>query len=316
MQFQIVIYKKWELEVLKGMPKGWKRLSEELKAHKILIYGAKSGTLQEILNENNFSPESVLVISAKDETLEEAIRQNIAVLAYKNPMFPDEELYQADFLAESFIGVDYYFLERVYQRKHGIPWRVIDTRRCYLREMTVGDLPDLYVLYSDLSMTKYLQPLSSMEEETVYVKTHLEQMYHFYGYGFWIVKDRFTDELIGRAGFEHYCLGDTWALEMGYAVAKGRRRQGYAFEICQAMLDYIKGIESGFDKVYCFVQEDNTASKELLKKLGFCYEGMQVRGGKNMLRYVLANYINESKRWLEWAVRVWLSIQMNSWNRW
>lgn len=286
MQFQIVIYKKRELEVLKGMPKGWKRLSEELKAHKILIYGAKSGTLQEILNENHFSPESVLVIAAKDETLEEAIRQNIAVLAYKNPMFPDEELYHANFLAESFAGVDYYFLERVYQRKHGIPWRVIDTGRCYLREMTVGDLPDLYVLYSDSGMTKYLQPLCSMEEETIYVKTHLKQMYHFYGYGFWIVKDRFTDELIGRAGFEHYCLENTWVLEMGYAIAKGYRRQGYAFEICQAMLDYAKGIESGFDKVYCFVQEDNTASKELLKKLGFCYECMQVRGGKNMLRYV------------------------------
>lgn len=286
MQFQIVVYKKQELEVLKGMPKGFARLSEELEAHNILVYGAKSSTLQEILIENNFSPESVLVIAAKDGTLSEAAQLHLAVLAYQNPMFPEEELYCADFLTESFVGVDYYFLERVYQRKHGIPWRVIDTKRCYLREMTVDDLPDLYVLYSDPSMTKYLQPLSSMEEEIVYVKTHLEQMYRFYGYGFWIVKDRFTDELIGRAGFEHCRLGDTWVLEMGYAIAKGRRRQGYAFEICRAMLDYAKGIESGFDKVYCFVQEENIASKELLEKLGFCYECMQIRGGKNMLRYV------------------------------
>ena len=286
MQFQTIIYKIQEIEEKQGRPLGWEHLDNELKEHGILVCRGKDGLLYDILKEYSLKPESVLAIAATDETLKEAAQYNLAVLAYRNPHFPNEELFWSDFLIESFDDIDYYFLERVYQRKHGIPWTVIETRRCYLREMTVSDLPDLYELYSGAGMTDYIQPLRSFEEEVRYVKTYLDQMYRFYGYGFWFVKDRFTDELIGRAGFENYLTDDIWALEMGYAITPGRQRQGYAFEICKAMLAYAKGIESGFEKVYCFVKKSNAASIALLVKLGFLFEGMQIYGGENMLRYV------------------------------
>ncbi|MDE6980927.1 MAG: hypothetical protein K2P60_05935, partial [Lachnospiraceae bacterium] len=97
-------------------------------------------TLGEMLEES-------LLITARDETLRGTKHLPLAVLAYENPEIPGQDLFGTDFLAESLEEVDYYFLERVYQRKHGIPWRVIDTERCYLREMTLQDLPDLYRLY-------------------------------------------------------------------------------------------------------------------------------------------------------------------------
>ncbi len=148
MQFQTIIYKIQEIEEKQGRPLGWEHLDNELKEHGILVCRGKDGLLYDILKEYSLKPESVLAIAATDETLKEAAQYNLAVLAYRNPHFPNEELFWSDFLIESFDDIDYYFLERVYQRKHGIPWTVIETRRCYLREMTVSDLPDLYELYS------------------------------------------------------------------------------------------------------------------------------------------------------------------------
>ncbi len=64
----------------------------------------------------------------------------------------------------------------------------------------------------------------SYEEEREYQQAYIEQMYRFYGYGMWIVCDRNTGELIGRAGVEHREeLGGE--LELGYAsVCRGRGR--------------------------------------------------------------------------------------------
>ena len=48
----------------------------------------------------------------------------------------------------------------------------------------------------------------------------------------WIVCDRNTGELIGRAGVEHREeLGGE--LELGYAIGVPWQRQGYATEVCR-----------------------------------------------------------------------------------
>ena len=150
--------------------------------------------------------------------------------------------------------MDYYFLERVYQRYHDIPWRVIETKRCYLREMIPDDLPDLYRLYAGKGMTEYMEPLYGWDEEMEYTKSYIENMYRFYGYGMWLVKDRMTDELIGRAGFDHYVVDGERILEMGYAIGVPYQRMGYASEVCQALIAYAKSAHLGYEELYCFVQ--------------------------------------------------------------
>lgn len=228
-----------------------------------------------------------LLIAVRDEVLQEVRHLPLAVLACRSPVFPKESLFGTDFLAESLSDVDFYFLERVYQRKHGIPWRVIDTKRCYLREMTLEDLPALYRMYEGKGITKYVPPLYNWEEEVEYTRAYIEKMYPYFGYGMWLVMDRDTHELIGRAGLNPNLVDDEYLLEMGYIIDAGHQGNGYGTEVCEAVISYAKEADVGFDKLYCFVQKGNRASLALLNKFHFSFEKIQMREGKEMLRFSL-----------------------------
>ena len=85
-------------------------------------------------------------------------------------------------------------------------------------------LDALFELYAGKGMTDYMEPLYPYEEEREYQQAYIEQMYRFYGYGMWIVCDRNTGELIGRAGVEHREeWAESWSSVMP-SVCRGRGR--------------------------------------------------------------------------------------------
>lgn len=283
-----VIYRKEELLEEGKIPLALGRLFRDLMRHDITLIdlcGLPGDGAEIFQGEKGGLLEEALLITAKDDTLKRAKDLPLAVLACRNPKIMGQELYGTDFLAESFEEVDFYFLERVYQRKQGIPWRVIDTKRCYLREITLEDLPALYRLYEGKGITDFVEPLFEWQEEVEYTKAYIEKMYPYFGYGMWLVMDRDTDSLIGRAGLNPNIVNDEYLLEMGYIIDVKCQRKGYGLEVCEAILQYAKEAELGFDKVYCFVQKGNTASLALLQRLGFDYEREELREGKEMLRF-------------------------------
>lgn len=284
-EFKYLLYKTHELEKNGILPEDLGYLFGELRRHGITIIKITEKTLPEYMYLYNILPETTLTIAATDQTLTELAGLPAASVGYKTSVYPSEGLYQADILVEAFWEVDYYFLERVYQRKHNIPWRVIETKRCYLREMTLSDLPGLFCLYQDPDFSRYLEPLYSWNEEVEYTKAYIENMYRYYGFGMWLIKDRFTDELIGRAGFNLIKWQGKQLLEMGYAIACAYRKQGYATEVCQALIAYAKSGELAYSKLYCFVQKENLASRLFLEKLGFALCERCIRDGKEMLVY-------------------------------
>ena len=191
-------------------------------------------------------------------------------------------------VVEGFEEVDFYFLERIYQRKHGLPWRVIETERTYLREMTVEDVDALYEIYAQEGMTDFIEPLcEKREDEIAYTKAYIENMYVYYGYGMWLVCDRENGEIIGRAGLNTQEIEDEIVLEMGYLIRQEYQRQGYAYEVCTAIMDYAKEA-SGFSELSCLVEEENHPSLGLLQKLGFSFRKEVDILGKRMKRYVYA----------------------------
>lgn len=286
--FKYVIYRKEELLEDGRIPLALGRLFRDLMRRDITLIDLCKlpGDGAEIFQgEREGLLEEALLIAAKDDTLKRAKGLPLAVLACRNPELLGQELYGTDFLVEGFEEVDFYFLERVYQRKHGIPWRVIDTRRCYLREITLDDLPALYRLYEGEGITDFVEPLFEWQEEVEYTEAYIEKMYPYFGYGMWVVMDRDTDVLMGRAGLNPNIVNDEYLLEMGYIIADKYQRKGYGREVCEAVLAYARGADLGFEKVYCFVQKGNLASLALLKRLGFTYEREEMREGKEMLRF-------------------------------
>ena len=157
-----------------------------------------------------------------------------------------------------------------------------------MKEFSMEYLDALFELYAGKGMTDYMEPLYPYEEEREYQQAYIEQMYRFYGYGMWIVCDRNTGELIGRAGVEHREeLGGE--LELGYAIGVPWQRQGYATEVCNAILTYVKE-ELMLPSVSCLIETGNVVSEHLAQKLGFHYcETVQI-DGKQMRKYKVAFY--------------------------
>lgn len=188
-------------------------------------------------------------------------------------------------IVEGFEEVDFYFLERIYQRHHNIPWTVIETERCVLREIALEDLDDLFELYRPPEITRYMTGLfATRSEEEEYMKKYIDYMYRFYGYGMWVVIERETGKLIGRAGIDHLEVEGQVQLELGYVIAVSRQNQGYATEVCHGILEYARNALS-FDSIHCLIQKENAVSIHLAEKLGFCLDKTVLCNGQEMQRY-------------------------------
>lgn len=246
----------------------------------------KTEQIKEEIERAGYRTQEALLIAASDVTLENGRRAGLPTIAFVNPELPEQSYEEADIIAEGFEEVDFYFLERIYQRRHGIPWRVIETERTYLREMTVEDVDVLYEIYAGEGMTDYVEPLyEEQEEELAYTEAYIEHMYTYYGYGMWLICDRQNDVVIGRAGLNHQEIEGEIELEMGYLIRKEYQRKGYASEVCTAILDYAGGALD-FPRVNCLVEEGNWISAHLLQKLGFSQKTDVDLEGKPMKRYV------------------------------
>ena len=178
---------------------------------------------------------------------------------------------------EDFSGLKYVFTDiqdvdidsyiKAYQRYTHLPWEVIKTPRLLIRETTLDDVDRFYELYKDPEMTRYMEGLfENPDDEKRYQKDYIEKVYGLMGFGIWTVVKRDDNTVIGRAGYSVRNGFDD--IELGFLIGKDYQGQGYAYEACDAILQYGKEILL-FEKVQTLVKEENTVSINLCKKLGF-----------------------------------------------
>ena len=209
------------------------------------------------------------------------------------------ELWGADYVVMDENAIDEALAERVYKRHTGEPWTIAETKRCIIRELTMDDIDALFELYSKPGITDFVEPLYDYDKECEYERAYIEHMYGYYEYGMWLVFSKDTGELIGRAGLENrdYCdeqetQGVPGAyhseMELGYIIAPEYQRQGYATEVCQAILEYAWENLCP-DRINCLIDENNYPSRRLVEKLGFQLIGKTDVTGESLLRYVISN---------------------------
>ena len=96
----------------------------------------------------------------------------------------------------------------------------------------------------------YIEPLFAREEEAEYQQAYITHMYGYYGYGMWLVFDRTTGNLIGRAGLEHRDFDGQTELEMGYVIGSGMAGAGHCYRSLWCNYKICKG-RTGFSKAEC-----------------------------------------------------------------
>jgi RimJ/RimL family protein N-acetyltransferase len=245
------------------------------------------GQVREAVRRNGVSVEDCLYIVTGEEEWALAKQLNLAALPYvpatesgaSKPCFDS-----AWMIVEGFAEADGDFLNKCYQRARNLPWEILATERCLLRELTMDDMDDLFRLYEQPGVTDFMEGLYEREEEERYEQAYIEQMYRYYGYGMWLVIKKDTGEVIGRAGLEHRDYHGETELEMGYLIAPSEQRKGYAAEICRALIAYARD-NLDFSRVNCLIHRDNLVSKHLAERLGFTFFEKIIENGVEMDRY-------------------------------
>lgn len=248
------------------------------------IYESISMLFENLNNSTEMLRESLL-IAATDEMIAIGNKLGVATIAYAKSEFPNQTYRGVDMIVEGFEEVDADFLEKMYQRYHRIPWTILETERCVVRELSLDDLDALFELYADDGMDAYTEPLYPYEEEKEFQRAYVENMYRYYGYGMWLVFEKESEKLIGRAGLEHREYNDVVELELGYLIGKKYQGKGYATEVCSAILDYAKE-NAGFERINTVIQDGNDVSIALSKKLGFEQKESYEMDGKIMHRFM------------------------------
>lgn len=259
--------------------------------------GHTAGRLARALAEYRLAPEECLLLAAEDEEIRGAQVLGMAVAAYVDEELPGQSYAGAPVLIEGFEEVDGEFLLRIFQRHHGIPWIIAETERCVIRELALEDVEDLAELYDRPGIVcrmgpegeylpGYVDPLYPLEEEMEYQRNYIEHMYRYYGYGMWLVFDRNSGALIGRAGIENRAYPEGVEMELGYLVHPDWQGRGIATEVCSAIILYAaRNLECA--RLNLLTSGENLPSVALAQKLGFSYVGDTDISGGRTRRYVL-----------------------------
>ncbi|MBR3574633.1 MAG: GNAT family N-acetyltransferase [Lachnospiraceae bacterium] len=174
------------------------------------------------------------------------------------------------------------YLEKIYRRLLRIPWDILETDRCVIRETTVSDLDSFYEIYSDPGITRFMEDLMERSEEEKYTENYRDLIYDIYGHGIWTVILRETGEVIGRAGLDERAGFST--PELGFMIGTKWQRRGLALEVCEGIMRW--AAEEGMDTVMSLTERENAASVHLLEKLGFLAEDTVEISGTELVRYL------------------------------
>ena len=191
----------------------------------------------------------------------------VGFAAYLNPVSREESFRDVLYMIDNACNLKAFDINRFLLRYLQLPWDIIETERCLVREMTEEDVDELYGIYADPGVSRYTEGLyKDREREREYIRDYIKNRYRFFEYGIWLIIDKASKKAIGRAGFEYRAGFED--PELGYVIAASFQRKGYAFEVCSALLKYAAD-QLAFCRINALTVKENTASVRLLQKLGF-----------------------------------------------
>ena len=257
----------------------------------VLLCDEKINTKYELIKDNfqDFEiRDNTLYITDSEEKVKKL--KECPVLFVNNE---DRFINNVKFVTDSLPDCDDYYFNMVYSRQKGLPLEILQTERTIIREICVDDLEELYKMYDDELIRKFLEPLYEYEEEKLFTEKYIENMYGLYGYGLWVVFDKESGELIGRVGIEIRTIDGEDKNELGYSIKREYRNKGYAFETCQAVLKYAMNILD-MEEIFCVTHDDNLISRHLSEKLGFEFYGNSDANNENFV--ILRKKIKKIKK--------------------
>ena len=152
------------------------------------------------------------------------------------------------------------------------PMTILETPRLILRHLAPDDLDNLFALYCDPQVVKYIPDAPRTREET---REELE--WHMNGHprhpelGLWATIHKETNRFIGRCGLLPWTIDGRPEVEVAYLLARDHWGQGLGTEVARAILGY--GFEQlRLSRLVCLVERENLASIKVATKIGMVFE--------------------------------------------
>lgn len=149
---------------------------------------------------------------------------------------------------------------------------ILETKRLILRRQVLSDLDDLWALYQNLNITKYIPDAPRSREEA---QEELE--WHMHGHpkhpelGLWATIHKGTGEFIGRCGLLPWEIDGQNEVEVAYTIVEAYQGQGLGSEAAQAILKY--GFEMlNLSRLVCMIDPENIASQRVAERIGMTFE--------------------------------------------
>jgi len=152
---------------------------------------------------------------------------------------------------------------------------VLKTARLILSRFTLEDAAFILELLNEKEFILNVgdKGVRTVEDACDYIQTGPQASYKEYGFGLYRVDLKETGEPIGMCGLlQRETLDHP---DIGFALLKRYRGNGYAYESASAVLEYGRD-ELGLDRIDAIVSPGNQASIRLLEKIGFQFEGRVV----------------------------------------
>lgn len=149
---------------------------------------------------------------------------------------------------------------------------ILETPRLILRHQVLADLDDLWALYQNPNITKYIPDAPRSREEA---QEELE--WHMHGHprhpelGLWATILKENGKFIGRCGLLPWEVDGIHEVEVAYTIAEEYWGQGLGSEAAQGILQY------GFEKLnllrlVSLIEPGNIASQKVAEKMGMSHE--------------------------------------------
>ena len=142
---------------------------------------------------------------------------------------------------------------------------IFETERLRIRPFDEQDVDNLYLLYSDPEVMRYMRGVRNREQAEKHIPAFAEQ-FEETGFTIWALEEKLSREFVGRAGL--WPLPGTTEVELGYMIVREHQGNGFATEASAGCLEF--GFQPlSLDHIAAISQPGNLASRRVLAKLGF-----------------------------------------------
>ena len=158
--------------------------------------------------------------------------------------------------------------------------------RLLLRQFACNDLNDIYRIWTDSDVRKYLWDDEVISKEKA--ETTLNYCIDFFqenSFGIWAIIYKQQDELIGFCGFRF--LDDTPEIELLYGISSQYWGKGLTKEAVKATIRY-SFEEHHFDRIVGLANIENIASWRVMEKAGMKYEKRTLYNNQDVVFYSLS----------------------------